>query len=217
MKTDSQLQQDVCAELKWEPSINATQIGVQVKDGIVTLAGDVDSYSEKVDAELAAQRVGGVKGLATAINVKLHGKNHRRDADIAQAAEHVLSWSNYVQPDVIKVAVEKGRVTLSGKVRWDFERRGAIAVIRHLKGVVSVIDQITIKDKVSSKLVKDDIEAALKRRARQEGSDINVEVAGTNVTLTGTVHSWSERDLVNYAAKNSPGVWTVIDNLTVVS
>ncbi|GAI55469.1 unnamed protein product, partial [marine sediment metagenome] len=201
MKTDSQLQQDVCAELKWEPSINATQIGVQVKDGIVTLAGEVNSYSEKVDAEIAAQRVEGVKGLATAINVKVHGKNQRRDADIAHAAEHVLSWSNYVQPDVVKVAVEKGWVTLSGQVRWDFERRGAVAVIRHLKGVVGVIDQITIKDKVSSKLVKDDIEAALKRRAKKEGSDITVDVSGTNVTLTGTVHSWSERDLVNYAAK----------------
>ena len=217
MKTDAQLQQDVNAELKWEPSINAALIGVEVKDGIVTLAGLVDSYSEKLDAESAALRVAGVKGLAIEINVKLPGASHRRDADIAHAAENVLSWSNYVQPDIVKVMVEKGWVTLSGQVRWDFERRGAAAVIRHLTGVVGVTDQITIKDKVSSKVVKDDIEAALKRRAKDDGPDINVDVNGTDVTLSGTVHSWSERDLINHAARNSQGVWNVVDNLVVAA
>lgn len=217
MKTDAQLQQDVNAELKWEPSVNATQIGVEVKDGIVTLAGQVDSYSEKLDAEIAAQRVFGVKGLAVEINVKLPGASHRRDADIAHSAENVLSWSNYVQPDVVKVMVERGWVTLSGQVRWDFERRGAAAVIRHLTGVVGVTDQITIKDKVSSKAVKEDIEAALKRRAKNEDDDITVDVKGTDVTLSGTVHSWSERDLVSHAAWNSHGVWNVVDNLVVAA
>ncbi len=217
MKTDVQLQQDVSAELKWEPSINAAQIGVEVKDGIVTLAGQVDSYSEKMDAETAAQRVTGVKGLAIEINVKLPGESHRKDVDIAHAAENVLSWSNYVQPDVVKVMVEKGWVTLSGQVRWDFERRGAAAVIRHLTGVVGVTDQITLKEKVSSKVVKDDIETSLKRRIKNGSDDIVVDVKGTDVTLSGTVHSWSERDLASHAAWNSPGVWNVVDNLVVVA
>ena len=126
MKTDAQVQQDVIAELKWEPSINAAQIGVEVKDGIVTLAGHVSSYAEKWDAERAAQRVSGVKALAVEMDVKLPGSSKRNDADIARSAKDVLQWTTYLPKDRVKVMVEKGWITLSGDVDWEYQRRAAV-------------------------------------------------------------------------------------------
>lgn len=215
MKTDSQLQQDVRAELQWEPSVNATQIGVEVKNGVVTLAGHVDSYAEKWDAERATQRVAGVKGLAVEMDVKLPGTSQRNDADTARSAENVLAWSSFAPKDSIKVMVEKGWVTLTGQVHWDFERRGAASSVRQLMGVTGVSDQITIKQKVSSTVVKSDIEAALKRRARNDAQMISVDVKGADVTLSGTAHTWAERDLASHAAWSAPGVRNVVDNITV--
>lgn len=215
MKTDSQLQQDVQAELQWEPAVDATHIGVEVTDGIVTLAGHVNSYAKKWDAESAAQRVAGVKGLAVEMEVRLPGTSQRVDADIARSADNVLAWSSFIPKDSVKVMVEKGWVTLTGKVRWDFERRGAASSIRQLLGVTGVSDQISIEQAASSTVVKADIEAALKRRARNDAELISVHVRGADVTLSGTVHSWAERDLASHAAWSAPGVNNVVDNLTV--
>jgi len=215
MKTDTQLQQDVNAELKWEPAIIATDIGVEVKDGIVTLVGHVGSYSEKLAAERAAQRVAGVRGLAIEMDVKLASSSQRNDADIAHAAENVLSWSTYVPDNNVKILVEKGWVTLTGQVRWDFERRGATDAVRNLMGVIGVSDQILIKEKVSAASLKTEIEAALKRRAHNDAQAISVDVKGSDVTLSGTVHTWGERDLANHAAWSTSGVWNVIDNISV--
>ena len=162
MKTDTQLQQDVTAELKWEPSVNAAQIGVEVKDGIVTLAGHVGSYAEKYDAEHAAQRVSGVEALAIEMDVKLAGSSKRTDADVARAVQNVLQWTTYLPKDRVKVMVEGGWVTLTGEVDWEYQRQAATAGVRYLMGVTGVSDQITIKKpKVSLSAVKSDIEAAL--------------------------------------------------------
>jgi osmotically-inducible protein OsmY len=215
MKTDKQVQQDVIAELGWEPSVNATHIGVEVADGIVTLAGHVSSYTEKSNAERAAQRVAGVKALAVEMDVKLAGSAKRNDADIARSAENVLEWATYLSPDSIKVKVEGGWITLSGEVEWDYQRQTTIEAVRHLSGVTGVSDQIAIKPKVSSTLVKSDIEAALRRRARTDAQKISVEVQGSDVTLTGSVHSWSERDLARDSAWGTPGVRNVVDKMTV--
>ena len=185
MKTDTQLQHDVTAELAWEPSVNAAQIGVEVKGGIVTLAGHVDSYGAKWNAERAAQRVAGVKGLAVEMDVKLPGASQRTDADIARSAENVLSWSSYLPADGVKVLVEKGWVTLTGQVHWEFERRGAAELVRHLMGVTGVSDQIAIQQKVSATVVKADIEAALERRAHNDAQTIDVSVKGGDVTGRG--------------------------------
>src|ERR1700722_10225292 len=122
MKTDMQLKQDVNAELNWEPSVNATEIGVEVKDGIVTLAGHVSSYAEKMGAERAAQRVAGVKALAVEIDIKLPGVSKRTDTDIARSAESVLHWTSYLPKDAIKIKVESSWVTLTGEVTWDYQR-----------------------------------------------------------------------------------------------
>lgn len=216
MKTDTQLQQDVIAELKWEPSVNAAQIGVEVKDGIVTLAGHVSSYAEKLGAERAAQRVSGVKALAIEMDVKLSGSSKRTDADIAGSAKDVLQWTSPLPKDSVKVMVESGRVTLSGEVDWEYQRQAAVKAVRYLKGVTGVSNQIAIKPNVSLSAVKSDIEAALKRRATADAQKISVEVRGADVTLTGPVHSWSERELARHAAWGTPGVRNVVDNITVV-
>ena len=216
MKTDLQLQQDVLAELKWEPSVNAAQIGVEVKDGIVTLAGHVNSYAEKYGAEHAAQRVSGVRALAIEMDVKLLGSSKRTDADIARSVENGLQWATFMPKDHVKVMVEGGFVTLSGEVDWEYQRQAATAAVRYLTGVTGVSDQIVIKKpKVSSSAVKSDIEAALKRRATADAQKISVEVHGADVTLTGKVHSWSERDLARNSAWGTSGVQSVTDNMTV--
>ena len=216
MKTDKQLQQDIIAELSWEPSVNAAHIGVEVSNGVVTLAGHVNSYTEKFNAERATQRVAGVKALAVEMDVKFAGATAKRtDADIAQSVESVLQWATYFPSDSIKVKVEGGWITLSGAVEWDYQRQTAIDAVRHLTGVTGVSNLIAIEPAVSSTLVKSDIEAALKRRARTDAQKISVEVHGSDVTLTGAVHSWSERELARNSAWSSPGVSNVVDNMTV--
>jgi len=215
MKTDSQLQHDVIEELGWEASVNAAQIGVSVKDGIATLSGDVTSFGEKWDAEQAAQRVAGVRALAVDIRVNLLGSAKRSDADIARAVENVLQWTSMLQLDSVKVLVEGGWVTLSGEVDWDYQRQSASRAVRYLMGVTGVSDQITLKPAVSLRVVKEDIEAALRRRARDEAKDITVQVQGTDVILSGTSHSWAESELARNAAWSAPGVRQVVDHITV--
>lgn len=215
MKTDQQLQQDVLAELSWEPSVNAEDIGVEVKDGIVTLAGHVSSYAEKLDAERATMRVSGVKALAVEMDVKLMGSSHRNDVDIARSVENVLQWTTYLPANSIKIKVESGWVTLTGKVNWEFQRKAAVNAVRYLMGVKGVNDQLVIEPTISAPVVKADIEAALKRRAQKDAQDISVNVDGTGVTLSGKVHSWSERELATNTAWASPGVRSVVDNITL--
>ena len=216
MKTDAQLQHDVMAELEWEPSVHAAQIGVEVKDGVVTLAGEVSSYAEKWHAERATQRVAGVKALAIEMTVKLSGLGKRTDADIARSVENALESTIFLPANSVKAMVEGGWVTLSGEVDWKYQKQAASDAIRYLVGVKGVSDQIAVKPQVSGSAVKSDIEAALKRRATADAKAIAVDVSGSDVTLTGTVHSWSERELATDSAWSAPGVRRVIDNMTIV-
>ncbi len=215
MKTDRQLQQDVSAELEWEPSVHAAHIGVEVREGVVTLAGQVDSYAEKWSAERVAQRVSGVKAMATELTVHLTSLSQRTDADIAASVENLLEWSATLPAGVIKVMVEGGWVTLSGTVDWKFQKQSAADSIRHLMGVVGVSDQITIKPSVSATVVKSDIEAALKRAALADAHQIAVTVHGTDVTLSGTVHNWAERETATNSAWRTPGVRNVVDMMVL--
>ncbi len=216
MKTDIQLQQDVLAELKWEPSVHAAEIGVEVKDGIVTLAGHVSTYAEKWDAERAAQRVSGVKALAIEMDVRLAGSSKKTDADVARSVENVLHWNSTLPKDSVKVMVESGWITLSGEVDWEYQRQAAAKAVRYLTGITGVRNQITIKKPtVSLGAVKSDIEAALKRRATANAHKISVEVHGADVTLTGRVDNWSEREAARHSAWGTPGVRNVVDNITV--
>jgi len=215
MKTDSQLQSDVIAELSWEPSIHSEEIGVEVKGGVVTLAGHVGTYSEKLEAERAAMRVVGVKALAVEIDVRLEGISARTDTDIARTVENVLQWTTYLTKDSVKIKVEGGWVTLSGEVNWEYQRKAAVDAIRYLMGVKGVTNLIAIKPTVSAPLVKADIEAALKRRAQKDSNGISVSVDGNDVILSGSVHSWSDRDLATHTAWGTPGVRSVTNNTTV--
>ena len=215
MKTDTQLQSDVMAELKWDPSFNAAEIGVEVKNGVVTLSGHVDKFAEKWAAEKAAQKVAGVKALAVELDVTLPGSSNRSDADIARTAENVLEWTTNWPKDHVKVMGENGWVTLSGEVDYEYQRQLASSAVRHLMGVIGVSNQVTIKSKLTSSTVKTDIELALKRRALTDAQEIMVTVNGSEVTLTGVVHSWSERDMVNDTVWNTPGVTDVNDHISV--
>jgi osmotically-inducible protein OsmY len=217
MKTDRQLQQDVSAELEWEPSVHAAHIGVEVREGVVTLAGQVDSYAEKWSAERVAQRVSGVKAMATELTVQLTSLSQRTDADIAASVENLLEWSATLPAGVIKVMVEGGWVTLSGTVDWKYQKQSAADSIRHLMGVVGVSDQITIKPSVSATVVKSDIEAALKRAALADAHQIAVTVHGTDVTLSGTVHNWAERETATNSAWRTPGVRNVVDMMVLTT
>jgi len=215
MKTDTQLQQDVIAELKWEPSVNAAHIGVEVNDGVVTLAGHVSSFAEKWDAERAAQRVSGVRALAIEMDVKLIGSSERTDADIARSADNVLQCATYLPNNRVKIMVESGWITLSGDVDWEYQRQAASNGVRYLMGVTGMSNQIVIKPQVSLKAVKSDIEAALQRHAKADAKNISVEVQGADVTLSGNVHSWFERDVARNSAWSTPGVRNVVDNILI--
>jgi osmotically-inducible protein OsmY len=215
MKTDTQLKNDVTAELKWDNSVNANQIGVEVKDGIVTLSGHVDHYSEKWAAERAVQKVLGVKALAIELDVKLPGSSNRDDSDIALTAKNVLEWTTNWPKDQVKVMVEKGWITLSGQLDYDYQRQLALSSVRNLMGVKGVSNKITLKPFISTSTVKSVIDAALKRRALTDAQEIVVTVDGGKVNLSGVVHSWSEREMVCDSVWNTPGVTEVSDNITV--
>lgn len=215
MKTDSQLQSDVIAELAWEPSIHSEEIGVEVRGSVVTLAGHVGTYSEKLEAERAALRVVGVKALAVEIDVRLPDSNVRTDGDIARTVENVLQWTTCLPMGSIKIKVEGGWVTLMGEVHWDYQRKTAVDAVRYLMGVKGVSDLIAIKPAVSAPVVKADIEAALVRQAQMDSSNITVSVNGRDVILSGPVRNWSERELATQTAWATPGVRSVTNNTTI--
>lgn len=213
MKTDTELQHDVSAELQWDPAVHAARLGVLVKDGIVTLTGDVDSFSEKWHAERAAQRVDGVSAMTSEVVVRLPSSGLRTDADIAASIGHALAWNTLVPEGAIQVLVESGQVTLSGETEWHFQREAAADSVRHLMGVTGVSNQIGLKPRATVSTVKDDIATALTRSAASDAQLITVAVKGDEVILGGTVHSWHERDAAVHAAWASPGVARVIDQM----
>jgi osmotically-inducible protein OsmY len=215
MKNDVDLQRDVFDELKWEPAVHSTNIGVIVKDGVVTLEGVVDSYPEKWAAERAAKRVSGVKALALELEVKIPGFGKQTDAEIAEAAETALKWDVLVPQDRIKVTVEKGFLTLEGQVDWEYQRSAAKKAVLNLTGVTGVANEITLKPNVAPTDIKAKIEAALKRNAILDAQQITVETDGGKVTLRGDVSSWAEREEAEAAAWAAPGVNEVKDLIVV--
>ena len=218
MKTDKQLQCDVVDELQYEPSVDASKIGVIVQNGIVSLSGTVASYAETYRAIHAAERVAGVKAVTNAIKVELPSKHQRDDADIAQVVVNALKWHVWVPHDAIKVKVEQGWVTLEGTVDAKFRRESADDAVRYLTGVKGLTNLITVNQPaVNSSEVKTKIENALRRATELEAKDINVEVNGNKVVLRGHVRSRAERSDAERAAWAAPGVGQVEDNLTIAA
>ncbi len=215
MKTDPQLKSDVAAELAWDPTIDAAGIGVAVKHGIVTLGGQVDTYLQKHAAERAARRVGGVRGIAMDLDVRLAPGHKRSDADIAEAALNALRWHSLVPQDAMKVEVDDGWVTLLGEVDWAHQSAGAERCIRPLLGVRGVSNKIGLKQRADPAAIRSGIESALTRHARREAGRISVEVDGSVVTLRGAVGSRAELEAAMGTASAAKGVSRVVGELEV--
>ena len=215
MKTGTQLQHDVLAELEWQPSIEASKIGVTAKDGVVTLTGSVASYADKTTAERVAKRVYGVKAVANDVEVKIPGSSQRGDTDIATAALNALKWDTTIPEDRIKITVRNGWITLEGTVDWWYQKEAAERVVRNLSGVTGLTSQITVKSRAKPGEVKSKIEAAFKRSAEMDARRVGVEAHDGKVILHGNVHSWTEKEEAEQAAWAAPGVSEVENRITV--
>jgi osmotically-inducible protein OsmY len=215
MSNDLQLRQDVLDELEFEPSVNAAHIGVTANHGVVTLTGFVTSYAEKTAAERAARRVKGVRAIAEEIEVRLPSDTKRADDEIAARAVDILKWQVGVPADRIGVKVEKGVVTLTGEVDWQFQKTEADHVVHKLSGVVDVVNEVRVASPVHAYEVKEKLEKALQRSAEVEASRITVETEGGRVILKGKVNAWYERDIAERAAWSAPGVTEVQNHITI--
>jgi osmotically-inducible protein OsmY len=216
MRTDTQIQNDVMAELSWDASVQAKQIGVGIKDGIVILNGEVDSLAEKLSAERAALRVKGVRSVVVELDVRLPGNNQKTDIEIARTVTQVLNWSAQRALHDLMVVVEKGWVTLSGHVTWNYQRRLASTLVRSLMGVRGVTDCIELKPLLSLADVKSQINSALKRHVLLNNCIIDITAHEDEVVIKGQVHSLAEHSMVLHSVWSTPGVRTIVDQMDIV-
>ncbi|THU39572.1 BON domain-containing protein [Niastella caeni] len=215
MKSDIQIQQDVMDQLKWEPDLNAAEIGVAVKNGIVTLSGIVDTYSKKIAAEYAAKKIAGVRAVAEDIQVGMSPTYRKTDAEIADAVLFALRWNTSIPDQKIKVKIEDGIVSLEGELEWEYQRNEARQAVEKLAGVRRINNFISIKPSVKPVNVKEQITAALIRSATIESEKIAVDTDGGKVVLRGRVRSIAEREDAENAAWAAPGVTSVVNDLVV--
>jgi len=213
MKDDYQIKQDVLDELDWDPEIEASKVGVEVTDGAVTLVGAVETYRQKQAAREAAKRVAGVRALVDRLEIELPVQHRLSDEGLAERVAHVLNWNVSADAKNIKADVQNGVVTLTGELDYHFRRRNVLDQIEHVAGVVDVIDQMTVKPKVSASDVEDRIRNALDRHAEIESENVTVRVLDGTVTLEGTAESLDEMDRIEQAAWAGPGATNVINNL----
>lgn len=215
MKTDSEIQRDVLAELAWEPSVTHEHVGVSVKNGVVTLSGIVPNYVEKLAAEKAARRVVGVKALAEEIQVRWPGDPKTSDTEIAERICRMFAWDAIIPETKINVKVEGGRVTLTGEVDYRYQADAARKAASRISGVITVTNLVTVKHVPVAADVKERIEQAFRRNAVLDASTISVITDGGVVTLGGKVHAWREREVAERAAWAAPGVTTIHDHIVV--
>jgi hyperosmotically inducible protein len=215
MKSDMELKRQVEDELTWDPAVSAADIGVEVRDRVVTLSGHLTSYAEKLAAEKAAQRVAGVKAVVVELDVRLLHSDVRTDEEVANAVRAIIRWTVGLSEEAVKVQVEKGWVTLSGEVDWAYQSHVATRTISQMRGVTGVSNLIQIGGDTAAQDIGEQIGKALQRHAEREAKHIGVKVHEGTVTLTGMVDSMAERSAARGAAWSAPGVRAVIDNLTV--
>ncbi len=214
--TDRDLKDHVESALDWEPSLDATNIGVSVDEGVVTLRGNVRSYAEKLTAERVALRVYGIKAVANDVAVHVPSGFERTDTEIAQAAVNAVKWNTMIPNDRVTIAVSNGWLTLNGTLDWQYQKDAAARAVRNLVGVKGVTNSITLQPRIKTSDVRDKIEAAFKRSAEIDARRISVTAQDGKVILSGNVHSWAERQEAERAAWAAPGVALVEDRLTVV-
>jgi osmotically-inducible protein OsmY len=215
VKTDSEIERDVKAELGWNPDLKSTDIAISVKDGVVTLAGFVPRYIDKYEAEKAAKRVAGVLAVANDIEIRLPAVDERPDPEIAREVVTALKNQLPFSHERIKAVVRNGWVTLEGDVEWQYQRLTAERAVRPLKGVKGIINDIKTKPRVEPSDIKQKIQEALRRSAEVDANQITVETSGGEVILKGKVRSWIERDEAERVAWRAPGVTKVDDRIVV--
>jgi len=215
MKSNEKLQSDVQDALKWEPLISAAEIGVTVKDGIVTLTGTVNSYLKKLEAEDAAKNVAGVKAVVEKIQVDFNGLGSKKDSEIATDIISAFRWNMEIPNDVVKVKVEDGWVTLEGDLNWNFQKISAATSVRFIPGVKGITNHITIRNQTMDNIEKKDIERALVRNWSINDKEVHVNVTGNKVTLSGKVHSLYQKEQAELIAWNAPGVSKVNNELAI--
>jgi osmotically-inducible protein OsmY len=215
MRYDSEIERDVREELQWDPDLNAEDIAVSVKNGVVTLAGFTPSYTDRLEAEAAAKRVAGVLGVANDIEVRLPTIDERPDPDIARDAVAALKSHLPISHDGIKVVVKDGWLTLEGAAEWQYQKSTAENAVRKVKGVKGVTNVITMKPKAEPADIQKKIQEAFKRNAEVDANRITVETYGSEVILKGSVRSWIEREEAERVAWSAPGVTKVDDRIVV--
>jgi osmotically-inducible protein OsmY len=211
MKSDAQIQQDVMEQLKWEPELNASAIGVSVKNGIVTLSGQVDTYAKKLAAERVTKEVAGVKAVAEDIQVGISPFFRKTDTEIAEAVLNTLKWNTSVDENKVLVKVDDGAVTLEGQVEWDYQRKAARKAIENLTGVRTIYNLLSVKPAATASDIKEKISEAFRRSAFIDADKISVEVTGNKAILRGKVGSVKEKEDAELAAWSAPGI-VVVDN-----
>jgi osmotically-inducible protein OsmY len=215
MKTDTEIQKDVMDELQWDPMLQSAEIGVTVREGIVTLMGYVDNYGQRTAAENAAKRVKDVRAVAIDLAIHLPDEQRRSDTDIAAAALNALKWSSFVPEDRVMLKVDEGWITMEGEVEWQFQKESAYRAVSDLIGVHGVINRINVRPRITPVIVKDVIKKALERSAEIEADSITIVTDGGRIVLKGKVRSWAERKEVERAVWATPGVIEVKDELII--
>lgn len=213
MKTDSELQRDVLDELAFEPMVDHAHVGVTAKDGVVTLTGHVPNYAQKMAAERAAARVNGVRAIAEDLEVRFADDPKSSDSEIAERILQLFDWDVTVPNDRIKVRVEHGWVTLTGEVRWNYQKRAARTAAGRISGVKGVSNWIEVRAEPSPGDVRTRIMAAIRRQSAADAGTIDIKVSGSTVKLSGEVHGWNEREVAEQAAWSVPGVTKVEDEI----
>lgn len=216
MKSNQDLQKEIQEALKWEPLLHAAEIGVIVKDGVVTLTGTVDSYAKKLEAENATKKVAGVQALVEKIEIKhVNSSSKLDDSEIAHNITQALKWNLEVPKEKVRVKVENGWITLEGELQWKYQSDCVISSIKNLLGVTGISNKIKIKPSTEEVIELQNIVEALRRNWSIDDRNIEVSLKNHNVIISGKVNSWYEKNEAERIAWNAPGVWNVINKLEV--